>query len=252
MHRLTIILIISLVLLATPVYAQEPTDSPEPSQVVDVGNGLYLPEGSPWWAGIALTILGAGGFLLRGYSRRLDQRQQAAIDKQREEFDAAEQEREHRHKLQIAELEAKVKADTDAGQKIGSLTAAIGEMASSNHDMLAAFMQSTAQASDERSTMINALDAQAKGITERNQLLREVGESVTHNDEKLAAIIQTLEDVRGKMGTQEVLRQMVAPLVQKIDAALKELHTMQQPDAPAETAPQSRANMVEVEAGEKE
>jgi len=181
MHKIAIVLL-SLMLITAPVLAQE---SPAPA-TENEGNGLTvsIPEGSPWWAGIALAIIGSGGWALRSYSGRLDRKQQAALDKQRNEF-----------QLQLERVKLEAAEQTADASQIGALASSISEMAQSVNSAITTLAQERLQASEERGKMRETMEEQAKGIRERNQLLRETKEKLGDVDAKVTPINATLEQI---------------------------------------------------------
>ena len=111
-----------LLLMVTPVSAlPEPTPTPETVEVVpNSGFTVNIPEGSPWWAGIAIAAIGTGGWLLRGYSKRLDAKQAAALKSVENDF-----------ALKLETIRAEQTEKSNAAGQIDALASSISQMASS-------------------------------------------------------------------------------------------------------------------------
>ena len=235
MHRLLVIILSVMLTLAAvaPVLGQAIPATPEPV-IVEPGSGLTvsLPEGSPWWAAIAVTVVGAGAYLIRGYSNRLDKKSQTALEAVKQEFTL---------KLKQLEIQATEKC-VDAVQ-IDALAGSIHAMAKSVTDAYTALAEERAQAGREREAMRQTMDEQAKGIKERNQLLKAVGETVKTVDDKITPVVESVDEAVKELKT---LSTKIDNMVTKdrFDGEMKEIRAvldrvigkLEHPAPPAETA----------------
>lgn len=241
MHRLAIILL-SVLLAVAPVIAQDSTPAPVPV-VVDPGSGftVTIPEGSPWWAGIALVIIGAGAEGFRRYSKRLDAKQQAAIDEAKNEFT-----------LQLERLKIEATTKSADAVQIDALASSIRGMAESVNSTIQAFAQDRIEAREERRRMMDAQDAQAKGIQERNQVTRDLGKKIEAVNEVVQPMSKQLETVVEKLdelskqaedfATRQQLNEVIK-LVQQV----KDCRNDAPQPSPAPTPPAERDSIGEVE-----